>query len=92
MPEPVQVNKWARFGLTMLAGLLTLLAAFDWTNLFDKKTAALVGLAVLAIKGVIDVLAPAAGTPTAPVPGATSTSLITHRAVDESSAPLQKAV
>jgi hypothetical protein len=91
MPEPVQVNKWARFGFTLLAGLFVILAGFDWTTLFDKKTAALVGLAVLTIKGVIDVLAPAAGTPTAVVPGATSTSFITHRAVDESSAPLQKA-
>ena len=81
MPQ-VQVNKWVRFLLTILAGsggLLAVLIAYDWTSLTDVKTAGVITLFFTVIKGAIDLVAPAAGVITAPT--GSSTSLITHRAV-----------
>jgi hypothetical protein len=77
MPQ-VQVNKWVRFALTFLTGALGLLAAYNWTDLVDAKTAGLIIIAISAVKGVIDVIAPGAGVPT--VPTGTPTSLVTHTA------------
>jgi hypothetical protein len=77
--QQVQVNKWGRFGLTVVAALLVSLSAYPWTDLVDKKTAAVIGLAILGLKGLIDAIAPSAGVPTAPT--GSSTSIITHTAV-----------
>jgi hypothetical protein len=85
MPQ-VQVNKWVRLILTLLSGIMGLLAAYHWTDLVDARTAGLLVIGLSGIKGIIDLLAPPAGTPTAPVVGATSISLITHKAVKAGSA------
>jgi hypothetical protein len=80
MPN-VQVNKWVRLLLTVITALSVSLAAYPWTDLVDKKTAAVISLAILGLKGVIDAIAPGPGVLTTPVPGATSASLVTHKAV-----------
>jgi glycine cleavage system H lipoate-binding protein len=77
--EQVQVNKYVRLGLTILTGALGLLAAYNWSDLVDTKTAGLIVVAISAVKAIIDVLAPGAGVATQPT--GTSTSLITHKSV-----------
>lgn len=79
----VQVNKWWRLGLTFLTGAFAALIAMPgdyWTNLLGIKGAAIAILVISGIKGIIDGIAPSAGTPSPPVPGATSVSFITHSA------------
>jgi hypothetical protein len=80
----VQVNKTWRIVLTLLTVCLAAIVALPIEQLNDlmtPKNAAAFILAVNFIKGIIDGIAPSAGTQTAPVPGATSLSLITHKAV-----------
>jgi len=82
--QQVQVNKWVRLILTLLAGsggLLALLAAYNWTTVTDVKTAGIITLVFSSIKAIIDLIAPSAGVTTTPVSGA-SASLITHRSID----------
>jgi hypothetical protein len=77
--QQVQVNKYIRLALTIFTGVLGLLAAYNWSEIVDPKTAGLIVVAISAVKAIIDVLAPGAGVATQPV--GSSTSLITHKSV-----------
>jgi len=78
MPQ-VQVNKYIRLFLTVLTGALGILAAYNWTDLVDAKTAGLIIVGISGVKGIIDVIAPGAGVVTAPT--GSSASLVTHKAI-----------
>jgi hypothetical protein len=83
MPQQFQVNKTWRIVLTLLTVALAALIALPIEQLNDLMTprnAAYFILAVNFIKGIIDGIAPSAGTTTTPVQGATTFSLVTHKA------------
>jgi len=76
MPQ-VQVNKYIRLALTVLTGLLGLLAAYNWGDIVDQKTAGILVVAFSGVKAIIDAIAPGSGVQTAP----TGDTVITHKAV-----------
>lgn len=81
--EQFQVNKYIRLALTVVTAILTSLAAYPWTDVVDQKTAAMIAIAVMGVKAIIDAMAPGAGVTTTPTGSATS--FITHKS---ESAPL----
>lgn len=79
MPQ-IQVNKWVRLALTIGQAIFTSLIVYPWSDLVGADSAAKIVLGITVIKGIIDSLAPAAGTVTQPTTSG-SQALITHRAV-----------
>ncbi len=79
MPQ-VQVNKWIRLALTIGQAVFTSLIVYPWTDLVGADGAAKIVLGITILKGIIDGLAPAAGTVTSPTTSGAQ-ALITHKAI-----------
>jgi flagellar biosynthesis protein FliP len=55
--KEVSTNKWIRFALSLATTILGFLAAYNWSQLVDAKTAGLIVMAIGIVKMIIDAVA-----------------------------------
>lgn len=80
--QQYSTNKWIRFALSAAATLCGFLAAYNWADIVDSKTAGLIVMGIGILKMIIDAISPGAGVTTVPQTGSgIAATVFTHKSV-----------